>query len=123
MIALQNPGQLFPEALATTAGGTHQAADPHDDKHAPLVTRHIHHGPFVVAVDARRLRTAESASSRYLRCPCPHPDQLALVRHVLDDQRRKSRKHRNHKLVDITHLLPTSQSLCVTTGSETDPFD
>jgi hypothetical protein len=38
----------------------------------------------------------------------PHPDELALVHHILNDERCKSRKHHVHKLVDIFHAPSTT---------------
>jgi hypothetical protein len=34
----------------------------------------------------------------------PHPDQLALVRHIVDDQAGQTRKHHIDKLVDLQHV-------------------
>ncbi|OIK24207.1 hypothetical protein VT52_028405 [Streptomyces malaysiense] len=37
------------------------------------------------------------------RSPRPHHDPLALVGHILDDQRQQTREHHPHKLVDVLH--------------------
>ncbi|EKX63761.1 hypothetical protein STRIP9103_07822 [Streptomyces ipomoeae 91-03] len=54
----------------------------------------------------RRLPT-HRARHRIVPGPRRHPDDLALVRHTLDDEGRHSRKHHAHKLIDITHAMPT----------------
>ena len=73
-------------ALADRA---HQATQP--DLHHPLpaVHRHIGHGPTVEAVDPPGRCFAHRTGHSAVGGPCHHPDGLAVVHHVLDDQRRQ----------------------------------
>jgi hypothetical protein len=57
-------------------------------------------------VPSRRL-PAHRARHRIVPGPRRHPDDLALVRHALDDG-RQARKHHIHKLADIAHTMPTT---------------
>jgi hypothetical protein len=102
-VALQHAGQLLAEGLAAAARRADQAADPHHHKYPACIDGDISHAPLVITVHARRLGPAARTGDRPVRGPRPHPDPLALVRHVLHDQRRQPRKHHAHKLVKITH--------------------
>lgn len=91
------------EGLPAAARGTHQASHPHSQHHPPSVDRHVGHRPQVKAVHPPRRRAAHRTDRGALPSPCPHHDPLALVGHILYDQRGETRKHRLHKLVDILH--------------------
>ncbi|MFB6784581.1 SEC-C metal-binding domain-containing protein [Streptomyces sp. NPDC056352] len=58
----------------------------------PAKTRRTDRSAPVTAVHPNRLRSTAWARHRALGRPRPHPDQLALVDHLLDRQRRQPRR-------------------------------
>jgi hypothetical protein len=54
-------------------------------------------------MDMGGLDSTSRARYRHLPATSPHSDQLALVRHILDDQAGQARKHHIDKLVDLKH--------------------
>ncbi len=113
------PPPWAPPACASTAPSPsprvgHKAPRPHTDHHPPSVDRHVGHRPRVLSVHPPRRRPAHRADHGALRGPCLHHDPLALVDHILYDQRGQTPQHRLHKLLDIPntnvndpHLSPS----------------
>lgn len=108
LVSLQHPGHLLSEGTAAATRGTHQTPHPHANHGPPPVHRHISHGPQVITMHTAGRRPAARARNQIIRRPSPHQDPLTLVGHVLNDQRRQSRKHHIYKLVDISHVTPTA---------------
>ncbi|ABW13809.1 hypothetical protein Franean1_4430 [Parafrankia sp. EAN1pec] len=57
----------------------------------------------MIAVHPRRHDPATRAGHRPLGRPGAQSDQLALVHHILDDQRRQTRKHQLNQTIRSTH--------------------
>lgn len=109
LVALHDAGDLFAERLPRAAEHrADQAPDPHRRHDPPSIHRHVRDHPPVEAMHPPRRLPAHRARHRIVPGPRRHPDNLALVRHALDDQGRQSRKHHTHKLIDIAHTMPTT---------------
>jgi hypothetical protein len=75
------------------------------DNDLAAVDRHVPHHSPVITVHLRRRGPAHRTRHRHVPGPGRDHHRVAAVRHVLDDQRRKPRKHRPYKEVDIHHKI------------------
>jgi hypothetical protein len=104
LIAFEHAGKLPTEGLPDAVHGcAPQAPDTHNDPYTPAIERDVGHDPLMIRVHPARFDAADRTGHGPARSPRPDPDPPALVCHLLDDQRRQPRKHRAHKLIDITH--------------------
>lgn len=87
--ALDQPRDLLAEGLPPAAQDrADQTSYPDVDHDPAAIDRHIRNRPDVVAVHLPRQHTAHPAGKGNISGPRQDPDHLAVVRHVIDDQRR-----------------------------------
>ncbi len=108
-VALQHSGDLLAEGPPRTARHrTDRAPRLHRYHHPSAVHRYVRHRAPVEATHPRGRRPAHRARHRLLLGPGRQTDHLALVHHILDDQYRQPRKHRDHKGVGVSHAMSTT---------------
>lgn len=106
LVTLQHPADLFPEGLpGASAVATGEVAYLHVHHHRPPVDREIGHGPLAPRMDAGGLDGTSRARDRHLPAAGPHPDPLALVCHIVDDQAGQAREHHTDKPAALDHAL------------------
>jgi hypothetical protein len=66
-----------------------QASHPDASHDLPTVHRHIRHRADVIPVHLPRRHPAHRAGHQIIAGPGDHPDHLAVIRHILDDQGRE----------------------------------
>jgi hypothetical protein len=81
---------LLAEGLPPTAQDrADQTSYPDVDHDPAAIDRHIRNGADVVSVHLPRRDPAHRAGKGNIPGPGQDPDHLAVVRHILDDQRRE----------------------------------
>jgi hypothetical protein len=85
------------------------------DDDLAAVDRHVRHCPMVIPVHLRRRSSAHRTQHGYIPSAGRDHHRAAALRHVLNDQRRQSGKHRPYKGVDIHHKI------MITDGYSTSP--
>lgn len=105
---VHDAGNLLAERLPRAAEHlAEQAPDPRRYDDPPSVHRHVRHYPPVEPAPTLSAPRTLGTAPETIPDPHCHRDQIALVRHTLDDQYRQPRNHHVHKLVDISHTTPT----------------
>ncbi|GGT51157.1 hypothetical protein GCM10010207_59340 [Streptomyces atratus] len=110
-MALQQSGNLLAEGLPPAARDrADQPPYAQVDDNLAAVDRHVRHRPAVVPVHLRRRSPALRTWHRHIQGAGRDRHRVTAVRHVLDDQHRQPRKHRDHKGVDIHHKIVITDS-------------
>jgi hypothetical protein len=79
------------------------AQHPDVHHHPPPVEGNIGHRPLAPRMDMGGLDSTSRARHGHPRLRGTHPDQLAFIPHIVDDQAGQTRKHHIDKLVDLEH--------------------
>lgn len=104
LVPLQQPGELLPERPPVAPPvPAREPPHSHIQHHRPSIDGHISHGPLAPPMDMGGLDRALRAGHRHLPAAGPHPNQLALVRHIVDDQARQAREDYINKPVALDH--------------------